>query len=146
MIPIQEFTAKDASDLANQWLVVYGVNRADVDARDFLWHVFSYERFPAVSGKGAIEAYRRQECCEFVVLSNDRKTAYLLSRRPDDRPFPDFLVFPPNLAWTMAFTHEDGCHGPYFAMHPRYNEVNIVNLAKVEKMREVAHAKSQGWL
>ena len=27
----------------------------------------------------------------------------------------DAYVFPPDLAWTMVFTHEDGWLGPYFS-------------------------------
>ncbi|HYF37308.1 MAG TPA: hypothetical protein VD994_18550 [Prosthecobacter sp.] len=88
-----------------------------------MWHVFSFGRYPAIAGEHARSEYAQQIGCEFVVLSNDRNAAYLSDERPENRPFSDFYVFPPNLAWTMAFIHEKGRLRPYFAKHPRYDEL-----------------------
>ena len=142
----RESTAKKAASLAEKWIEVFGGDRHGVNTKAYLWHVFSFGRFPAKEGALALEEYDRQICCEFIVLSNDRDLAYVADERPADRPFTDFYVFPPNFAWTMAFTHEDGWLGPYFAYHPRYSELNLENIAKVKKMHEIEHAKKQGWM
>jgi len=146
MSKLHQYTSNEIASLVQQWLDVFGKDRQGANTKAFLWHIFSYERYPALKGDQAVLEYRQEVCCEFVVLSNDRDEAYLSDVRPDDRPFSDFYVFPPNLAWTMAFTHEEGWLGPYFARHPRYKDLNTVNVAKVKKQQEKEHAKSRGWL
>ena len=146
MAIIREFTDKEAAVLAQSWLEIFGVDRHGSKTNAYLWHVFSFAHFPALEGDKAHSEYGRQASCEFTVLSNDRNVAYLVDERPADRPFSDFYIFPPNLAWTMAFTHEDGWLGPYFAQHSRYSELNLANIAKVKKMQEKEHAKAKGWL
>ena len=143
---LREFTRIEANSLARQWLDVFGRDRHGVNAKAYLWHVFSGGRCLALEGEQARAEYLRQICCEFVILSNNRDEAFLTSTRPEERLFSDFYVFPPNLAWTMAFTHEEGWLGPYFARHPRYEDLNLANIAKVRKQEEIAHARSRGWL
>jgi len=146
MSPIREFTKDEVANLVQQWLGVFGRDGHGLNTNAYLWHVFSGKRYPALEGEAARVEYLRQSCCEFVILSNDRDAAFLTDQRPEGRPFSDFYIFPPNLAWTMAFTHEEGWLGPYFAQHPHYADLNPVNLAKVKKQEEMAHARSQGWL
>jgi hypothetical protein len=55
------------------------------------------------------------------------------------------LIFPQNLAWTMAFTHEDGWIGPFFARNPRFQSLNAENLAKIRKARDADQARQKGW-
>lgn len=57
----------------------------------------------------------------------------------------DCLVFPPNFAWTMAFTHEDGWLGPFFATHPNVDRLDAANLAQIRKQRELVEARAKGW-
>ena len=146
MIRLKEFTKEEAAGLARDWLDVFGRERRGMNTGAFMWHIFSGGRFPALENDEARAEYRDQVCCEFIVLSNDRDAAFLTDTRPEDRVFSDFYVFPPNLAWTMAFTHEDGWLGPYFARHPRYDELNLANIAKVRKQQEIARARAQGWM
>ncbi|HYF35099.1 MAG TPA: hypothetical protein VD994_07425 [Prosthecobacter sp.] len=101
---LREFTSVEAAELARAWLEVFGKDAQGVNTNAYMWHVFSGSRYPALQGEQALSEYLKQICCEFVVLSNDRDAAYLSEERPDNRPFTDFYVFPPNLAWTMAFT------------------------------------------
>lgn len=145
MSRLRDFTQDEVACLAQQWLDVFGRDRQGMNTKAFMWHVFSGSRYPALEGEPARVEYAAQICGEFIVLSNDGNAAYLTNTRPDDRPFSDFYVFPPNLAWTMAFTHEEGCLGPYFARHPRYADLNPANIARVKKQEEIAHARSQGW-
>ena len=108
MARLREYTSNEAAQLAQSWLDVFGSDRASTNTKAYMWHVFSFGRFPAVAGQQALSEYQKQVCCEFIVLSNDRDAAYMVDERPTDPCFSDFCVFPPNFAWTMAFTHEDG--------------------------------------
>lgn len=150
MSKLRQFNSDEVASLVQQWLGVFGKDRQGVNTKAYMWHVFSFDRFPASKGEHALREYRSQIGCEFVVLSNDRDEAYLTDERPagrlDDRPFSDFYVFPPNLAWTMAFTHEEGWLGPYFAQHPCFRELNADNIAKVKKQQEIENARSRGWI
>lgn len=146
MSRLRDFTRDEVASLVQQWLNVFGRARHGINAKDFMWHVFSGGCYPSLDGEEARDAYLKQICCEFVILSNDRDEAFLTDMRPEERPCSDFYVFPPNLAWTMAFTHEEGWLGPYFAQHPRYADLNLANIARVRKREEIAHARSQGWL
>jgi hypothetical protein len=145
MKTLREYSPLEAADLARDWMEVFGKDRQGMNTKSYMWHVFSGSHYPALEGDQARSEYSNQIGCEFVVLSNDRNAAFLSDQRPDNRPFSDFYVFPPNLAWTMAFTHEEGWLGPYFARHPRYVELNLANIAKAKKMHEAARARSRGW-
>ena len=61
----------------------------------------------------------------------------------------DYCVFPANLAWTMAFTHEDGWLGPYFARHPDYEALTRQaarqQLAAARKAQQLEWAKKMGY-
>jgi hypothetical protein len=45
----------------------------------------------------------------------------------------------------MAFTHEDGWLGPYFARHASYQGLNAENLAKILKAKKAEEARLKGW-
>jgi hypothetical protein len=143
---MHRYTATEATRFANEWLAVFGANRNGINTRAFLWHVFSAARYPCLHGDAAIEEYKRQSGVEFVVLANDRTLAVFTDTLPASSSLSDYYVFPPNLAWTMAFTHEDGYLGPYFAHHPQYPQLNQVNLTTMQKARAKAEAKRKGWL
>jgi len=46
----------------------------------------------------------------------------------------------------MAFTHEDGWLGPYFAKHSQYDKLNQQNIKSIEKALSIEQAKQKGWL
>lgn len=143
---LQTYTEAEARDWADAWLSVFGRNHQGSNTKRYMWHVFSFERYPCLSGVQAMEAYARQSGVEFVVLSNDRKRAVLTDTLPDAQAYwSDYYVFPLNLAWTMALTHEDGWLGPYFAQHPDYLRLNEANEHKLERFRERAAARDKGW-
>ena len=139
------FSEEEAGQLVADWLAVFGKNRRGVNARAYLWHIFSGGRYPSVSGTEAIEKYQTQNAAEFVVLSNDGKVAFVTDRLPESSSLSDYYVFPPNLAWTMAFTHEVGWLGPYFALHPEFTKLNAENELRVRKTREAEAARQKGW-
>jgi hypothetical protein len=92
-----------------------------------------------------LQQYKRQVGVEFVVLSNDRKLAFVTELLPESSSLTDYYVFPPNLAWTMAFTHEDGWLGPYFARHPDFAKLEAENQHKLQKHRQAEAARQKGW-
>jgi hypothetical protein len=57
---------------------------------------------------------------------------------PASSSWSDYYVFPPDFAWTMAFTHEAGWLGPYFARHPDYERLH-------RKAQKAAVAREKGW-
>lgn len=79
------------------------------------------------------------------MFSNTRDEAFETDVRPESSSFLDFLVFPRNLAWTMAFTHEDGWLGPYFAKHKSYAILERDNDQRLKKAAEAARARARGW-
>ncbi len=139
------FTSEEAQGIATAWLDAYGKQSQGVNAEAFMWHIFSGGRYQSLSGTAAREEYVKQSAAAYIVLGNDRKTAFTTEKLPSACSLSDYYVFPPNLAWTMAFTHEDGWLGPYFARHRDYTNLNQENLAAVRKLQEKAAALVKGW-
>lgn len=143
---IRVFSIKETRKIEREWLQVYGKNRRGVNAKSYKWHVFSFDRYPALEGERALAEYAKQVPGECIVLPNDNhETAVLTRERPVGGDGRDYYVFPVNMAWTMAFTHEEGWLGPYFAKHPDYAKLDADNLAKVRKAEEKAAAVKKGW-
>ena len=142
---VRIFSDAETQQLISDWLAVFGRDRKGLNTKSFLWHVFSGGRYPSVDGKAAVDAYRQQTGAEFIVLSNNRDVAFLTELQPERSSLIDYYVFPPNLAWTMAFTHEAGWLGPYFALHPNYSALNAANQARLRKSAEAANARKRGW-
>jgi hypothetical protein len=142
----RHYNEVETASLLAAWLEAFGKERQGLNTKDFLWHIFSANKYPNVAGAEALVQYKQQEESQFVVLSNDRKVAFATDVRPEECSLSDFYVFPENLAWTMAFTHEDGWLGPYFARHQAFARLNVANLAKLKKLREMEAAKQKGWL
>ena len=142
---IHQYAESEARALAAEWLAIFGANGHTVNTKAFLWHVFSADCYPNISGAAAIEAYQRQSGVEFVVLSNDRTVAFVTDKLPESSSLSDYYVFPPNMAWTMCFTHEDGRLGPYFARHPEWEQLDQINQYARQKSREKADARRKGY-
>ena len=147
---LKSFGADDAQLFVKKWLSAFGQNRPGLNTNSFMWHLFSAGRFPSISGQEALDAYSNHEAAEYIVLSNDRKSAISTITRPEKCSVSDYYVFPENLAWTLAMTHENGWLGPYFAYHKDYKLLNHVNIrnnqARLTKLNEMAIAKSKGWV
>jgi len=142
---VHQFSAPEAEQLAEEWLAVFGQNRHGVNTKAYLWHVFSGARYPNASGAEALQQYKRRTGEKFVVLSNDRELAFVTELLPESSSLADYYVFPRNLAWTMAFTHEDGWLGPYFARHPDFAKLDAENQSALEKRRQAEVARRNGW-
>jgi hypothetical protein len=140
-----ECSRQETEDWRQQWRLTYAKHGRGAGLHQFLWHVFSHDRYPALSGEQAEAAYAQHEAVEYVVLPNDASLAFVSSTRPARDWYLDVYVFPRNLAWTMAFTHEDGYLGPYFAKHPNYTELQCANNKRLIKQHEIEVAKRHGW-
>lgn len=138
-------SAEEVTQIVSCWLAVFGRNTVRVRAEEFLWHIFSSGSYPSEEKQAARASYEKQVAHEYVVLSNDRRTAFTTDLRPESCAWSDYYVFPPNLAWTMAFTHEEGWFGPYFARHHQFEALNRENAARVRKAQEGAAARLKGW-
>lgn len=147
---VRRFTEQEARQIVGEWIDVYAKNPAGAHSEAFLWHTFSSGAFPSVCKREAQRHYAEQVAAEIVVLSNDRVSALLTDSLPTQCSVSDYLVFPKNLAWSMAFTHEDGWLGPYFAKHPRYDSLVSENIRRSRDMQRKAmgaeRAKREGWL
>jgi hypothetical protein len=83
------------------------------------WHAFSYDFSRSKRGARGLALYLAQVVPEvYVVPESDTECAFVCRARA----FLDFsdcqtdiLVFPPELDWTVAFTHEQPELGPYFS-------------------------------
>ncbi len=142
---LRHYSPSEVELLVQAWLGTFAGNAAGVNTKAYLWHVFSFARFPSVSGAMALAEYQQQVASEFVVLSNNRVEAILTDTSPGWCSVADYQVFPANMAWSMSFTHEDGWLGPNFAKHTNYLEPNGTNTAKVKKARDAAAAKEKGY-
>ena len=142
---LRVLAAVEASALADAWLKVFAKNAQGVNTKAYLWHTFSANRYPSAAGKEALTKYELNIAGEYIVLSNDRDLAFVTDQRPTNCSLSDWYVFPENFAWTMAFTHEEGWLGPYFARHERFSELNRDNEMKIRKACEAEAARLKGW-
>ena len=143
---LRHLDAEEVELYLSKWLQAYGANRHGVNAKAYIWHIFSAERYPALDGSDALAEYSRHNAPEYVVFSNTRDEAFETDVRPESSSLSDFLVFPRNLAWTMAFTHEDGWLGPYFAKNKSYAILEAENERRLKKAVEAENAKTKGWV
>ncbi len=147
---LQAFSKAEAKEWEVRWRAVYAASGTAPALGQYLWHTFSYAAYPSVSGEEAEQLYAQHRDEEVIVLSNDRKTALRVAAPPVSDWVIDFYVFPSDLTWTMAFTHEDGWLGPYFAKHPDYaarvEKAKQQRMAAERKGVELKHAKQQGWI
>ena len=142
----QRFSRQEAQQWRQRWCEVYVGNRPVRGVSRYLWHQFSWGAYPCVSGSAAERSYAQQLATEVMVLASDRGAAALLAGTPPTWcSRMDYCVFPANLAWTMAFTHEDGWLGPYFARHPDYEALTRQaarqQLAAARKAQQLEWAK-----
>lgn len=147
---LQRFTKPEALEWADRWIGVYAQDTFGANIKAYLWHTFSFGRYPSVCLQEAEDLYRQQTATDIVVLANDRRSGLVTDALPSHLSYKDCCVFPTNLAWTMAFTHEDGWLGPYFAKHPDYARLVAQDVeqhrARRQKALEIERAKRKGWL
>jgi hypothetical protein len=147
---LKSFEATEARLWADRWLCAFGQDGLGVNTGAFMWHVFSSNRYPSISAQTALDAYHTHEATAYIVHSNKRDAAVSTVTKPETCDASDYYVFPENLAWTLAMTHENGWLGPYFAFHKDYERLNQMNVknyqAYLRKQKELAIAHAKGWV
>jgi hypothetical protein len=147
---LQQFSKQEALQWRQRWCEIYVGKHPAPGLSQYLWHQFSWACYPSASGDEAEHCYTQQLATEVVVLTSDRRAvAILTSQPPVSCNRMDYFVFPTNLAWTMAFTHEDGRLGPYFARHPDYDrlprETTRQRLAAARETQDGEWEKAMGY-
>lgn len=142
---IRAYSREEAAHWRAQWLDAFGRQRGDVCVDPYLWHVFSFGCHPSVALDAARAEYGKAVASTYVVMAGESDAAAATDERPAQCNHDEYLVFPPNLAWTMVFTHEDGWLGPFFARHRDYDRLNAENLAAITKHQETERARRNGW-
>lgn len=136
---------EEAARVIEDWLGIFARKRLGCRIKDYKWHLFSGGFYDAEEGSKAEVAYRSHVAENYLVIDNDESVVLLTDQRPEKVGLSDYYVCPCNMAWTMAFTHEDGWLGPYFAKHPQYEQLEHDNLAYFEKVKQIEHTKKMGW-
>jgi len=144
------YSKKKTSEIENKWIDVFCKNKQGANIKTYKWHIFSFEKYPAKDGTKALEEYFSRKSPEYIVLSNEGDLAIETDRLPEESNLSDYYVFPKNFAWTMAFTHEDGWLGPYFAKHKNYDLLNVNNEKTLRELKtkkiQIKIAKEKGWI
>ena len=119
---------EERADALERWSSVYGwatfrrTGRMRPGRGCFHWHAFSFDDVPSRQGEMAHALYRLERPPAYLVIPEHAARHSFACRGgtlPDLLPLvEDILVFPEDLSWTMAFTHEVSWHlGPYFARY-----------------------------
>jgi len=119
----QGLSREEAAAWRDRWRRVYAAPTKRVTGRwangGYDWHGFSFEYAASVSLERAKAAYGELAPGPFIVLpdgpSNRDALGVVGHGVLPMLSGSDNLVFSPDLAWTMAFTHEDDWLGPYFS-------------------------------
>lgn len=118
-----------ALQVAQQWLSVFCPHRRNFDGiiegKTYLWDEL---QSPWHNTK-ALRRYQELEAVSYYIMPDCFGTPshpmLVTNSKPNANAYlKDFHVFPKNLAWSMAFTHEDGWIGPKFLEHPNYLALN----------------------
>lgn len=141
------FDKKESNDIENRWLNIFCKKKQGLNTKDYKWHIFSGNGYPSLEDEDeeARKEYSKHSASKYIVMGNDQELAVLTDQRPEEASLCDYYVFPENMAWTMAFTHEDGWLGPYFAKHPNYEALMKESDTGAEKERQKEMARIKGW-
>jgi len=140
---VEVLTSEGIEQVMNQWESVYcplsKKEKEKIYFNDYKWHVFSNDAYASITGEKALEEYNKQIARLFYVIPEvtvwPNEVAFICNKLPPSNLMAkskDFYVFPKNLAWSMAFTHEHGWLGPYFSKHKDYTSLNNKNAQSVD--------------
>ena len=143
---IKVLTQAETKEIEKQWMKVFCKNKQGFNTKAYKWHIFSGNGFPSIEGDEAQKEYDNRKEKKYIVMGNEGELAILINQKPNSYNYKDYNVFPVNMAWNMAFTHEEGWLGPYFAYHPNYKVLNKENEKLIEKEHQKEDAQNKGWL
>jgi hypothetical protein len=82
------------------------------------WHAFSWKFTVARQGADAVALYLAERDRSLIVVPESIRLAAFRLERASPIDFTacmeDIEIFPPDLKWTVAFTHEQPDIGPFF--------------------------------
>lgn len=136
----------ESIEIERKWMNIYCKDSKGVNTRSFKWHIFSSGRYEALDGKEASDEYEKHIAPKYYVMSNRSHEVLITDTLPKRLNFSDCYVFPLNFSWTMAFTHEEGWLGPYFAKHRDYKILEKENERYRGKLLQKEKAIRNGWL
>lgn len=87
-------TKLEVSKLVDSWLHVFGKEKAGINAKAYMWHIFSFECYPSLAGVLAQAEYEKDIATEYIALSNDRDLTFSTDQRPSFCSLRGYLVFP----------------------------------------------------
>lgn len=64
---LKALSPDEVAAAVERWMACFGRHSAGIRADEFIWHVFSAERFPSLRLDMALGEYAKQESCEYVV-------------------------------------------------------------------------------
>ena len=123
---------EQALQIAQKWLSVFCSHRTSFKGirggKTYLWD----EMHSKFQNADAIAEYNKHFAPSYFLMPDNfaefEKQIYVSRTKPMGNPkLSDFHVFPKNLAWSTAFTHEDGWIGPKFFRHSQYSLLNRAN-------------------
>lgn len=142
---IKVYDNSEVQVIEKKWIDAFCKNKLGLSIKQYKWHIFCGEGYPSVEGDLAETTYKEQESPTYIVMSEDGE-ALLTNEKPKDLNCTDAYVFPENLSWTMAFTHEEDWMGPYFAKHKNYALLEEKNMRHIAKLQQIEIAKKNGWM
>ena len=136
------FKDEAASKIAHNWLATFCKHRTSFKGirggKSYLWDEIHSNNQNA----DALMEYEKHFASSYYLMLDNfgqhEKEIYVSTQKPTgNEKLRDFHVFPKNLAWSIAFTHEDGYIGPKFFKHSNY--------AKLNKENEKAYKELSRW-
>lgn len=95
--------------------------------------------FVESAGDNALKEYSLQHARTYFIMPEmfgyKEHVMYQTDEKPEFHGLMDFYVFPKNMAWSMAFTHESGWLGPYFLKHKDYGRLQKKNIEALNARR-----------
>ncbi len=131
MEPWEEPFPTDVQVVADRWLDTFGADvpeaelgRHVLSEGNYLWHLFSWELAPCLTGEAARQALAEKTDCwlfyyEYPPEGKPRvrhigaPTAETLPPESDSMSGADWYLVDKDFTWTYVHTHEEGL-GPYF--------------------------------
>lgn len=142
MTDFKTIEGEDALKIAHSWLSQFCKHRTSfkgiLGGKNYLWDEIHSEH----QNKEALLQYERHLAPSYILIEDNfgqhEKIVFVSKTKPSGNPkLSDFHVFPKNLAWSMAFTHEDGWIGPKFFKHTEYQALNKQNEKSIAQMQSL---------
>ena len=122
----EEVFPNNIKQIKERWLDAFaegapeaGLGKHVLAEHNYLWHLFSYDLVPHLTGEEARQARPNEDCwlfyCEYPPFNTPRVrhlTAEEAAALAEDH-HPDWYLVDKDFTWTYVCTHEAQC-GPYF--------------------------------